>query len=72
MGADHRLSGVRESPIAFQVRGERLAEEPPLVYAHKVHLTLASGRFQLALVLWDEIGGVGSYLSRTVDVGVSR
>lgn len=72
MDADHRFSGVQESPIAFQVRPERLAEEPPLVYAHKVHLTLTSGRFKLALVLWDEIGGVGSYLSRTVDIGASR
>ncbi|MCP4654006.1 MAG: VWA domain-containing protein [bacterium] len=69
MAADGRVSGVQEYPISFRIREGRLAEEPPLSYVHKVHLTLASGAWKVGIGLWDEIGRGGSFLSREVDVG---
>ncbi len=66
--ADGGVSGVQEYPISFQVRGERLAAEPPLAYAHKLHLLLEPGSYQVAIGLWDEIGQVGSFLSHDVAV----
>ena len=60
------VTGVQEFPIAFQVTGERLQTQPPLVYSHKVHLMLEPGDTTVAIGLWDDIANIGSVLSRTV------
>ncbi|MEM7584822.1 MAG: VWA domain-containing protein [Acidobacteriota bacterium] len=62
------VTGVQEYPITFQVRGDRLAVEPPLTYAHKLHLLLEPGEYKVAIGFWDEIGRVGSFVSREVAV----
>ncbi len=64
-----RTTGVQEYPIQFEVSEARLASGQPLLYAHKVHLTLAAGEQTLAVGIWDDAGRAGSFVSRRLEVG---
>ena len=64
-----RTTGVQEVPISFQVAADRLEGGNSIVYAHRVHLTLAEGDQRIALGLWDEPGRAGSFLSHRIVVG---
>ncbi len=64
-----RTTGVQEYPIRFEVPEARLATGQPLLYAHKVRLTLAAGEQTLAVGIWDDLGRVGSFVSRELAVG---
>ncbi len=71
MDSQGRTSGVQEYPIRFEVSEERLATGQPLLYAHKVRLTLAEGEQKVAVGIWDDVGRVGSFTSRELEVGKS-
>ena len=58
---------IQELPLAFQVNEERLANPTPLVYAHKVHLTMPQGATRVAVGLWDEVGRSGSFAGREIE-----
>ncbi len=64
-----RTTGVQEYPIRFEVSEARLASGQPLLYAHKVRLTLAAGEQTLAVGIWDDAGRAGSFVSRRLEVG---
>ena len=69
MDSQGRTTGVQEYPIRFEVSEERLATGQPLLYAHKVRLTLGAGEQKLAVGIWDDVGRVGSFTSRELEVG---
>ncbi len=64
-----RTTGVQEYPIQFEVSEARLASGQPLLYAHKVHLTLAAGEQTLAIGVWDDAGRAGSFVRRELEIG---
>ncbi len=64
-----QTTGVQEYPIQFEVTEARLASGQPLLYAHKVRLSLAAGEQTLAVGIWDDVGRVGSFVSRELEVG---
>ncbi len=67
-----RATGVQEYAIRFEVSESRLAGGQPLLYAHKVRLTLAAGAQTLAVGFWDDFGRAGSFVSRELEVGPSE
>ncbi len=71
---DHRgrTTGIQEYPIRFEVSESRLASGQPLLYAHKVRLTLPAGEQTLAIGIWDDVGRVGSFTSREIDIGTAQ
>jgi VWFA-related protein len=71
MDASGRTTGIQEYPISFEVGEARLATGKPLLYAQKVHLTLAEGPQTLAIGFWDETGRIGSFLREEIVVGTS-
>lgn len=62
-----RNTEIQELPLAFQVSEERLANPAPLVYTHKVHLTMPKGATRVAVGLWDDVGRLGSFAGRDLE-----
>jgi VWFA-related protein len=69
MDSASHATGTQEYAISFQVEEEKFASGRSLVYAHAVHLTLAEGKHRIAIGVWDDIGRVGSFLSKELQVG---
>lgn len=69
MDAKGRTTGAQEFPISFDIDEDRSASGRSIVYAHRVHLTLAKGAYRVAIGFWDEIGQVASILTRELQVG---
>jgi hypothetical protein len=67
-GADGRTAGVKEFPVSFEVDAGRVASSEWIVYAHDVHLTVGPGEQEVAIGLWDEVGKMGSFIRRTIEV----
>jgi len=69
MDASGRATGAQEFPISFDIDEDRSTSGRSIVYAHRVHLTLANGVYRVAIGFWDEIGRVASILTRELQVG---
>lgn len=64
-----RHTEVQKLPLSFQVAASRLADPRPLVYAHKVNLTIPTGATRVAVGLWDTFGETGSFAGRPIEGG---
>ncbi len=69
LDAAGRAAGAQEYPISFSFAGDTSRAGGPILYVHKVHLTLASGAHRVAIGFWDELGRVASFLTRELRVG---
>lgn len=64
-----RHTEVQKLPLSFQVTAARLEDPRPLVYAHKVNLTIPTGATRVAVGLWDTFGEIGSFTGRAIEEG---
>jgi hypothetical protein len=64
-----RTTQIKEYPLTFQLPESNFTEGKTLpLFSQQLHLKLTSGKQVVALGLWDEVGRVGSFLRREVEV----
>ena len=67
-----RLTGSEEIPFSFEIDAARLAAGAAGVFTHRLDLHLERGEQRVAIGVWDELGGRGSFVSRAIAVGAGQ
>jgi VWFA-related protein len=64
-----RFSEVQELSLPIEIANDELDFARERLYIHKNTMMIRKGPHRLAVGLWDEIGGVGSFVTKGVAVG---